>query len=56
MTPFCSCGVAHEGKKTAPQCPGLWFLLPRGSAFWAGMTYVRASNLWKGQPDFFAER
>jgi hypothetical protein len=30
--------------------------LQRVSIFWAGMAYAKASNLWKSQPDFFAER
>jgi hypothetical protein len=56
MAPFCSCGVAHRGKKTANQYPRLWLSSPRVSIFWAVMVYIRASNLWTSQPDFFAER
>jgi hypothetical protein len=43
-------------QKDSPSVPEAVVFLPRGSVFWAGMTYARASNLWKSQPDFFAER
>ena len=43
-------------RKDGPSVPQAVVSLPRVSVFWADLAYVKASNLWKSQPDFFAER
>jgi hypothetical protein len=43
-------------QKDSPSVLQALVFLPWVSIVWAGMAYIRTSNLWISQPDSFAER